>query len=715
MVKGYFKKVKRENNLKFIFLFIALYTILFFIYKDKLLFTPDFGQSDAYHLNLSLKHFLAENLKQGRLPFWTDKLQGGFPLLAEGQIGALYLPNIIFLTIFPFHIGYNLLFIFALFMLSFGMYLLLKELKIPSLLSFLISLNFTLNGSIMLRLVHLNLIQTFSTVPLLFFLYLRFLKTRNKWLIVLFCFIISQMVFAGYTPIVFVSLFGLVWWFGARDGNIAHILFLCGLIFIGFLLAFPQIMSSYELSQFSSRAIQLSYETAVIFPLQLKNLVSFFVPYAHGNPKMGTYPLFSQDWGIFWENTPYIGKVFLLLFITSCVLFFFIKDKKYNGTNFLFLILFVLFALGKNSPLYFLFNFPLFNFFRVPSRYLMMAVFFMFLFIALLFTHLWGKNSKILKSVLVMILLVNIFDLFVFSKNYHLFIHKNKVLEKPTFANIINQNSMYLTFDQPENWNNVFLKKGWQGQKEVNAYLFFKNYLYTNSNLLFHKRSFEINSGGMMLHRQNYLVHLIKGNMLLQDKAVLMEMLGIRYIITALPIVGESFEEVGRIKNNDIMLSVFSLKKSSMSWYYLPERVTPITYVQDFEDGYQQINSLEKEAFVEGKYAPDIKKTNSVIKNEIRQDGYTVFNGSFNDDTFLVLKKNWYPAWRVYIDKKKVPTVKTNLVHIGFTVPKGKHQIELKYEDHFFRNGAYIASIVGVLFLFILFKLNLKFLNRLES
>ena len=94
-------KTSKINNLLPVITLVLCFIFLFiFIFKDKLLFTPDYTSTDAFHFNTSLKYFLSENLKQNILPFWTDKLQNGFPLFAEGQTGALYLPNIIFLKLF---------------------------------------------------------------------------------------------------------------------------------------------------------------------------------------------------------------------------------------------------------------------------------------------------------------------------------------------------------------------------------------------------------------------------------------------------------------------------------------------------------------------------------------------------------------------------------------------------------------------------------------
>ncbi|MCX6731361.1 MAG: hypothetical protein NTZ55_05950, partial [Candidatus Roizmanbacteria bacterium] len=136
--------ISARNKWMFIALFIVAYGIFFIVLKDKLPFTPDFGSSDAFHSNVSFKYYLWQSIRSGVLPFWTDKLSGGFPIIAETQIGAFFLPHFIIFPLFStFSHAYMFLFAFHLLLLSVGMFLLLLLLQIPSLLSFLLALTLT--------------------------------------------------------------------------------------------------------------------------------------------------------------------------------------------------------------------------------------------------------------------------------------------------------------------------------------------------------------------------------------------------------------------------------------------------------------------------------------------------------------------------------------------------------------------------------------------
>ena len=146
------------------------------------------------------------------------------------------------------------------------------------------------------------------------------------------------------------------------------------------IIALPQIIPTFQLTQYSTRSIVGGYQYATQYSLPGSHLASFISPYLYGNPKLGTYPEFPSDSGVFWENTPYIGE---LLFLLICVLYLYLLvRKKINiqiNLYFFLAILFILLSLGKNSPLYFIYDIFPFNIFRTPAKYLLMAVFLLLL------------------------------------------------------------------------------------------------------------------------------------------------------------------------------------------------------------------------------------------------------------------------------------------------------------------------------------------------
>src|SRR5512138_2657645 len=61
--------------------------------------------SDIIRLYLPFGAELARSLAKGELPLWTPGIQAGFPLFAEGQVGALYPVNLVLFRFMPPYIA----------------------------------------------------------------------------------------------------------------------------------------------------------------------------------------------------------------------------------------------------------------------------------------------------------------------------------------------------------------------------------------------------------------------------------------------------------------------------------------------------------------------------------------------------------------------------------------------------------------------------------
>lgn len=98
-LRGFWRK-----NGYFIYFFGALFTVflwpLVFLKKTFL-----FGDYAIQHLPWAFHY--AESLKSGHLPYWTNLIACGFPLVAEGQIGAYYLPHLVSYLVLPFTWAYT--------------------------------------------------------------------------------------------------------------------------------------------------------------------------------------------------------------------------------------------------------------------------------------------------------------------------------------------------------------------------------------------------------------------------------------------------------------------------------------------------------------------------------------------------------------------------------------------------------------------------------
>lgn len=709
---GTVDKNRRNNtiNLVCIILIILAYLILFLTLRNRFLFTPDFGESDAYHLNLSLKYYLSTELKKNQIPFWTDALEGGYPLFSESQIGSLFGPNMFFLKFFDFINAYNLLFVTSLFFLSVGFFLLLRELGVEAIQSLLFSFIFTFNGSLTLRWVHLNLLQSFSMTPLLFFLCLRIYRTHSIRYYLSFIILFSQMLYAGHMQVAFIATLGLLSWnmayvyiyYKKNWERLKQLLRLSGLIIGGIILALPQTLPNYLLSKNSNRLVTLDYSNATSFPFSWTEIISFVKPFAFGNPRLGTYPPFSSNWGIYWENTPYLGIIFFIILITSI----FLLRKSLSLTikfTLAFSGIFILLALGKNSPIYFIYNFPPFNFFRTPSKYLIMTNFMLILGLALLVDQLFKASINRMIKLLIFVLVCYVtIDLIKFTFQYHAYVPVKNVLRPPAVLRYVDSSTRYISFGQSEKWNEIFLKQGWENQSNIDDYLFFRNFLYPNSNLLFGKQLYGLNTGTFHLKRAEFLKGLLQRNP--QDTYNLMRILGVGTIISSIPLEAKDISLIGTTSKGRTNIYVYRLLKVANKAYYIPHTLKKIEYLEEFKDKLNTKILSDEESVVEnvgfGSWINDSRYVLKPIKESVYDSTY---RGSFSKETFVVFRRNLYPEWSLFIDGRKTTIYPVNLVHMGIIVPKGTHTITMRYENKYFKFGligAFIFSAVFVCYWF---------------
>jgi len=92
---------------EFLLAALGVLGVLTFWYWD--LFTFQWGYLGDDHLvqHFPWMHALSSELQAGRFPLWTNLIGCGFPLFAEGQIAALYPPNLLIYTLIPFEFAYN--------------------------------------------------------------------------------------------------------------------------------------------------------------------------------------------------------------------------------------------------------------------------------------------------------------------------------------------------------------------------------------------------------------------------------------------------------------------------------------------------------------------------------------------------------------------------------------------------------------------------------
>ncbi|MFC1711240.1 YfhO family protein [Patescibacteria group bacterium] len=675
-----------------------------FIPRPSLFYTPDFGQSDIWNFNYPIKDFLSISLKQGSLPFWSKDIATGFPFFAEGQIGTLNFFNLILFFLLPTWLAWNISYIIIFSTAFAGTFLFFKKNLLSDFASFFGGVIFSLSGFFVCHISHFNLIQAASFLPWLFLAAQNLLQKGSKANILFFAVIFSQQIFSGHPQISFISIFGLGLFIlfnlfqKTERGNIFTKIksFATALIF-GLLLSAPQLLATFQLAKRSIRQSGLDPGAIFQYPYPLIHLITFILPNYFGSPKNGTYPPFNQNWGIYWENTAYLGIIPIILL----AFFLFRKNKKHTEKFFLFLVFLSLFLVwGNNSPLYFIFTFPVFSFFRVPSRFLLLTAF-AIAFIASSsldrITISWEKiirTKSIVLTLTILFTLTFLFDLFYFGYLYHPLIPVKEALKPPPSADIIAVNErIYTDSAQPRMWNKHFINQGWGN---INPYLYYKNGLDADLNLLFGKSHIKA-FYGLPTKRQQYFQQYLNEN--------LVNISAVKKIIYLDIIDNPNLELIKTLDppTNDlpkyyIYQNLNSLNRFRFASEYQIEKTTKglLLALSNKSTNFENTVILESD--------PGVKFESLDLKNiEVKKntDQKIILETATDKDTILVIADSFYPEWKAKIDGKKTKIIPANLNQKAIILPKGNHHIELYYWPKSFIIGLIITSCSICIFLVI--------------
>lgn len=373
-----------------------------------LFFTHDISGSDLWHLNYPMKHFLQQELEAGRFPLWCDAIGTGFPLHAEGQIAALYPPNILLYRLLPLPLAFNWSILLHVALAGGFAAMFARQLGALRSASIVAAIVFALSGFFVTHVKHLNMTASAVWIPLLLVLLERYAARRSSATLIAIALTVAMTVLGGHPQIAYQNLligglYGL--WLLVRTwraaGGGATLRTGAGLLWavaLGILSTLPQVLPTRELNAVGPRAEGMTFAQATQWEYQWKHLGAFAVPGAFGDPaRLGETaardragrPLlapdnstltmasggFRQDPGrpmLYWEMTAYAGLLPLVLLIVALAL-----GWRHRGVlvAFALLALSILLALGKNGGLLNVFwhVVPGFKLFRFHDRYLLYA------------------------------------------------------------------------------------------------------------------------------------------------------------------------------------------------------------------------------------------------------------------------------------------------------------------------------------------------------
>jgi hypothetical protein len=325
---------------------------------------------DIARLYLPQRVALAQALAGGSLPWWTTSVGAGYPLLAEGEVGALYPPNWVLYRLLPADAALNVSIVLHYLIAGAGCYCFSRLLGSSRGAAYFGSLVLALGGFYVAHLGHVSIVTVASWLPWMFTLTHLVLtprdgsRRRRSWSWVGLAAVVGLQFLGGHTQM---SLLGLIpvaayalYLTGvaglARD-SLGRFALWIGALALGALIGMPQLWPTFELAGVSQRAGGLDSQFFTSYSFHPGLLATFLSPFLLGNP----YPQGSV------ELMGYVGLLPLGLAIVAAwrarsTMRWFLGALGLAG---------VLLAFGRWNPVYeYLRRVPLLNLFRVPARYL---------------------------------------------------------------------------------------------------------------------------------------------------------------------------------------------------------------------------------------------------------------------------------------------------------------------------------------------------------
>jgi len=355
----------------YLFLLALLAMVLWFghemVWSGKVPYFRDLGQ-----YFYPLRFMLAESFQAGALPLWDRHMGMGYPLLADFQSAAFYPPHLFFLVV-PFFTAIRVLYLFHYMVAAVGGYLLCRRWNYPPYLSLVGALLFTLGGTVISLTNLLNHFQAAVWLPAVLLIGERLLLTQS-WKNFLLLTLVLVLQFLAGSPEFYAMSMALLCLDGLRiraiERNVSYQRVFClfaaaNVLVIG--LAMVQILPTAELYLESRGREPIVYPEAVLWslhPLRLLNL--FFLDKAVDTTIPSGVGLFLAPEIPFFISH-YLGAISLV----GVSLWFFYGTRKEKGVLLTLVIISLVLAFGKYTPVYpFLYqHIPFFGIIRFPEKF----------------------------------------------------------------------------------------------------------------------------------------------------------------------------------------------------------------------------------------------------------------------------------------------------------------------------------------------------------
>lgn len=739
-------RVKGVLNSSIPVLVIVLLVFIFFgqaTVGKTLIVAGDFSGSDLLDLNFPFKVALSESIRSGKLPLWTPYLSNGFPLLAEGQMGAFYPPNI-FLSLLPPSLALNYSIILAFILAGIFTYLYCRSLGHERFASLTSAIIFMFSAFFIIRIKHVNLITVAAWVPFIFWTTHKFFQ-RLKLIYPFFTgmglalqFLAGHPQIAFYSTFIFIIYFIFEFFLNVRRFGFAAVFpkTLLSFLVIASLtigLAAIQILPTLELAQHTEK-MEYTIQTATAYPFHPKNFLTFISPYYFGNPALGSYKEDVKLMGIFWENSSYAGL--LPVFLLPWVIWTIIKKKEKEPYLLFFVglgLLSLALMMGRFTPLFGLLwsNIPGFSIFRFPNRFNLFLIFSLAILAGFGAQFLLEKLERVYKlgkakedqetkstvkftwpldgaKTQILILGFIVIDLFVFGKTYVGSIDASSFLKKPQSVEFLeNDKELYRTLSLSQYGDSPYQLLGWK--KDTTPLVAIREAIPPDANLVFHIPTFSDRSwfeGGYNYARRNKLERWLLHEA--TDPIVVGKILGlfnVKYLLTFSPVGGFEMElkkEIDLGQSYSEKLRIFENKQNVPRIYYIPEAKVIISETGLFSELANYSFYPARTVLLEKPPKNPLPSLRSTLEEFQKENGVKIerydpleiiIETDLKSEGFLVVSDSFFPGWKATVDGEPADILPANYLVRAIEMTPGTHNVRLFYDPVPFKIGVIVFFI----------------------
>ena len=319
-----------------------------------------------------------ESARQGHFPFWNPYIKCGLPLFAAAQPGVLY-PLSLLYFILPLDLAFNWTIILHFFLAGVFTYMLLVDLGASIRGGLAAAIAFVFSGYLISVHNVLNTLISVSWYPLVILCGYRMVRTgKMRWAVATgastCCMFLGggvEIVLFALASLLILCIHPMVLPTNLSDDSpqLSRRLGLLGLALVVFLgLSMVQFLPFLELYLRSHRYGGVSLAEATRWSLAPRDLVYFLFPDIYGQR-------ISPD--RYWKYQNYLKSIYVGPIVVLLASIYFVKQGRRSLILLAGILVTLVFALGKYTPIYPFFYryFPLFATLRYPVKFLFLLCF----------------------------------------------------------------------------------------------------------------------------------------------------------------------------------------------------------------------------------------------------------------------------------------------------------------------------------------------------